>query len=51
MQDVLVIVLSVSLAFNVAFAMLWNLTRKQKNEYRDRAAKSEARILHLARGS
>lgn len=43
MNEPLVIALSISLAFNVALALLWHLTRKQKNEYRDRAAKLEAR--------
>ena len=49
MNEPLVIALSISLAFNVALALLWHLTRKQKNEYRDRAAKLEAGILFSSR--
>ena len=45
MNEPLVIALSISLAFNVMLAFMWNLTRKQKNAYRDRAAKLEAGIL------
>lgn len=49
MNEPLVIALSISLAFNVLFAMMWHLTRKQKNEYRDRAAKLEAGVIFASR--
>lgn len=49
MNEPLVIALSISLAFNVMFLLMWNLERKQKVAYRERAAKLEAGVIFGAK--